>query len=121
MKINYPIVIAFASALVINPIHLPFTVPWLGNQLAAMGAASVADWIKANEGMIVAVGTGYFLAAIGYVYWWLFFIRRRKAQQTAAATVPVVAPQDSGEPYRGPGGGKRRPRARRQHRTGRIR
>ncbi|MBI4328915.1 MAG: hypothetical protein HY685_03505 [Chloroflexi bacterium] len=118
MKINYPIVIAFASSLVINPIHLPFTVPWLGNQLAAMGVTSVADWVKANEGMIVAVGTGYFLAAIGYVYWWLFFIRRRKVQQ--AATVAVAAPQDSGEPYRGPGGGKRRPRARR-HRTGRIR
>ncbi|MDP9312157.1 MAG: hypothetical protein M3R24_14940 [Chloroflexota bacterium] len=55
------------------PCHLALTLPLL---LALFGGTAFGTFLAAHTGWVVALSTGYFLAAIGFGFWRLSTPRR---------------------------------------------
>ena len=114
------IALAVLGLTVLNPLHLPFSLPWLTEQYAG---TSLGDFLRDNEGAIIVAGTVYFTAAMIPVYYWIWRrTSRRRPDAGASARVaasvavrePISDPESDG--YQGPGGGKRSPRPSRSRR-----
>lgn len=89
----------------LNPVHLPWTLPWLAEQQAG---TAFGDFLLEKQGPITIAGTVYFTAVMVPVYYWLWN-RRRKKPSPATASSPSASDDTVEEGYRGPGGGKRLP------------
>ena len=109
---NYLIGLVAVGFIVLNPLHLPWTMQWLIDNQAG---TPLADFIAEYESSIIVGSTVYFTAVMIPIYIWLWK-RRRNANKTPRREAP--APIEDREPgessYRGPGGGKRLPRSLRQ-------
>ncbi|MDA1097100.1 MAG: hypothetical protein O3B84_07590 [Chloroflexi bacterium] len=101
--------------VVVNPLHLQWTLPWLEGQLDGTAAG---DFLRTNERTIVVAGAVYFTAAMLPVYYWMWSRRRRPAPQIVGPARATATEADApiGASYRGPGGGKRAPRPARARR-----
>ncbi|MBI4235776.1 MAG: hypothetical protein HY688_00255 [Chloroflexi bacterium] len=97
--------------VVLNPIHLPLTLPWLARQWEgnALGA-----FLARHEGTVLVVSTVYFMTTMTSFYIWLWTKRLRRRAVTQAPAVSANGQRPAAPPYRGPGGGKRAPRTRRR-------
>lgn len=102
---------------VFNPLHLPWSLPWLTEQ---MGGTSFGEFLRDREGAIIVIGTVYFTGAMIPVYYWIWQrTTRRRAEAKAPTRVPETVPDTTerdDDGYRGPGGGKRAPRPSRSRR-----
>lgn len=100
------------SFVAFNPIHLPFSLPWLGRQVAG---SSLGDVLARYEGTILIVSTVYFMMVMTSFYIWLWGRRKARASAAAPREASRPAPREASrqappqEPYRGPGGGRRPP------------
>ena len=101
--------------VVVNPLHLQWTLPWLEGQLDGTAAG---DFLGTNERTIVIAGAVYFSAAMLPIYYWMWSRRRRPTPRSVGTALPTTAVADApiGASYRGPGGGKRAPRPARARR-----
>ena len=108
--------IAFAF-VVVNPIHLPFTLPWLERRWAGN---AVGSFLHRHEGTVLVMSTVYFMIAMTSFYFWLW--NKRLRRRAVTAQVPLAStdghsPATEATPYRGPGGGKKPPRTRQRRRA----
>ncbi len=111
------LVLVVLGLTVFNPLHLPWSLPWLTDQ---MGGNSFGEFLRDREGLIIVIGTVYFTGAMIPVYYWIWQrTTRRRAEAKAPARAPAAVPvstEPDGDEYRGPGGGKRAPRPSRSRR-----
>ncbi len=114
---NVIMAVVVLGLTVFNPLHLPWSLPWLTDQ---MGGNSFGGFLRDREGAIIVIGTVYFTGAMIPVYYWIWQrTTRRRAEAKTMVHVPTAVlatnePDDDG--YRGPGGGKRAPRPSRSRR-----
>ena len=116
---NYLIGLVGVAFIVLNPLHLPWSMQWVIDNQAG---TPLGDFVTEYESQIIIGSTVYFTAVMIPVYIWLWR-RRRSAGRTPPREAPTpVEDREPGEPsYRGPGGGKRlppsmRPKANRRRR-----
>lgn len=104
---NYLIGLVAVGFIVLNPLHLPLTIPWF---IENQAGTPLGDFVATYEQQIIVGATVYFTAVMIPVYIWLWR-RRRKTGETPRREAPApVENPEPGEPiYRGPGGGKRLP------------
>ena len=121
------VVVVLLGLTVLNPLHLPWSLPWLTDQLAGTG---LGRFLVEREGTIIVLGTVYFTAAMIPVYYWIWQrTSRRRALGRTTAPAAAVSPasetaqaeaddseETADDSYRGPGGGKRPPRPSRSRR-----
>lgn len=92
------ILLVFVGFVLFNPIHLGWTLPYVAELDNPLG-----EYVKGNEQRVLIFSTVYFTAVMMPIYYWLWTRRRKPSRKTNDEnTVP--------EAYRGPGGGKKRPR-----------
>ena len=110
----YIITMVAIGFIVLNPIHLPFTLPYV---IERQAGTQLGEFLADNQSGIVIGATVYFTAVMIPVYFWLWKRRRGAAKQPQrAAPATTSEPRGPGEPtYRGPGGGKRLPPSFRSH------
>ncbi len=97
---KYVIAFLIGSMVVLNPIVFSLLLSEAARPFGPEGAA----FVKENQVWMTAVATAYSLGALYMV----FALRvRPMARATAAARPPAGQP---GQPVRGPGGGKKRPK-----------
>ena len=123
MQSRIVVVLVLVGLTVLNPLHLPWTLPWLTEQLSG---TAFGRFLAEREGTIIVLGTVYFAATMIPVYYWIWRrTSRRRSQARAPARVQAVSPsaqtpaqttEAEEESYRGPGGGKRPPRPPRSRR-----
>ncbi len=104
---NYIIGLVALGFIVLNPLHLPWTLQWfIENQTGT----PLGDFAAENESPIIIGSTVYFTAVMIPVYIWLWRRRRAAGRTPRREAPPRVEDGSSDEPsYRGPGGGKRLP------------
>ncbi len=105
---GYIITLVAIGFIVLNPIHLPFTLQYA---IERQAGTQLGDFLADNQSAIIIGATVYFTAVMIPVYFWLWK-RRRGATKQPKRVAPSAASETSGpgEPtYRGPGGGKRLP------------
>ncbi|MYD36711.1 MAG: hypothetical protein F4X20_06885 [Dehalococcoidia bacterium] len=104
---NYIIGLVAVGFIVLNPLHLPWSMQWV---IENQAGTPLGDFVAMYESQIIVGATVYFTAVMIPVYIWLWR-RRRNAGQTPRREAPAPAEDlEPGEPtYRGPGGGKRLP------------
>lgn len=104
---NYIIGLVAVGFIVLNPLHLPWSMQWV---IENQAGTPLGDFVATYESQIIVGATVYFTAVMIPVYIWLWR-RRRNAGQTPRREAPApVEDLEPGEPtYRGPGGGKRLP------------
>ena len=105
---HYIITLVAIGFIILNPIHLPFTLQYA---IERQAGTRLGDFLADNQSVIIIGATVYFTAVMIPVYFWLWK-RRRGATKQPARVAPTTnaAPREPGEPaYRGPGGGKRLP------------
>jgi hypothetical protein len=56
------------TGVIACPCHLALTLPFL---LAVFGGTTFGAFLSAHTGWVIALSTGYFLAAVGLGFWWL--------------------------------------------------
>ena len=105
---GYIITLVAIGFIVLNPIHLPFTLDYV---IERQSGTQLGAFLADNQSGIIIGATVYFTAVMVPVYFWLWKRRRRAAKQpqrvAPAATSESRGPGES--TYRGPGGGKRLP------------
>ncbi|MFL2640741.1 MAG: hypothetical protein ACJ0OL_05430 [Dehalococcoidia bacterium] len=95
------ILLVFIGFVLFNPIHLGWTLPYV-----AKLDHPVANLLDGNEQNVLIFSTIYFTAVMMPIYYWIW-TRRRKTQTKQKIENSV------GESYIGPGGGKKRPKNKR--------
>ena len=112
--------IAFYAAVAVgfialNPLHLPFTLPWLAAQWEGN---ALGQLLSRHESTVLVVSTVYFMMASMAFWYWMWSKRPRRQQApTTTASVSTNGVHPVGTPYRGPGGGKTRPRSHQRRRV----
>ncbi|GAC1543884.1 MAG: hypothetical protein NVS2B7_17870 [Herpetosiphon sp.] len=82
------------TGIIACPCHLALTLPLL---LALFGGTAVGAFLAAHTGLIVALSTGYFVAALGLGWWWLSRpLRRTVADQCAVRPTAATPTEDEG-------------------------
>ena len=92
------ILLVFVGFVLFNPIHLGWTLPYVAELDNPLG-----EYVQGNEQRVLIFSTVYFTAVMMPIYYWLWTRRRKKSPKTDGETTVSEA-------YRGPGGGKKRPR-----------
>ena len=96
------ILLVFIGFVLFNPIHLGWTLPYAAELDNPLG-----DYVKGNEQGVLIFSTVYFTAVMMPIYYWIWTRRRKKSGKTDDGTAVAEA-------YRGPGGGKKRPKKKRK-------
>lgn len=91
----------------VNPLHLPFSLPWLARRLEG---SFLGTFLSRYEGTILVVSTVYFLIATFAFYTWMSSRRTRRGITPPATGASMNGGHAVGGAYRGPGGGKTPPR-----------
>lgn len=95
------ILLVFIGFVLFNPIHLGWTLPYV-----AKLDSPVAELLVGNEQNVLIFSTVYFTAVMMPIYYWIW-TRRRKTSTKQNVENAVQ------EGYIGPGGGKKRPKKKR--------
>ena len=92
------ILLVFIGFVLFNPIHLGWRLPYVAQLDNPLG-----EYVKGNEQRVLIFSTVYFTGVMMPIYYWIWTRRRKTStKKDDKNTVP--------EAYRGPGGGKKRPR-----------
>ncbi len=116
---NYIIGLVAVGFIVLNPLHLPWTMEWL---IENQAGTPLGEFLLEYQSGIIIGSTVYFTAVMIPVYIWIWKRRRTKNETPRRQAPARVENHEPGEPsYRGPGGGKRLPPSMRPHASRRRR